>query len=173
MTDERELRARVITASTRAANGVYADTAGPVAVAALRSWGFTVDDPVVVPDGPDVEVALRAAIAEHVDCIITSGGTGLAATDRTPEATSAVIERTVPGLAEMLRATAWDRVPAAALSRGIAGVVGATLIVNLPGSRTGVQDAMAVLANVIPHAVSQLGGGDHEPEHDEPEHHGG
>ena len=155
--------ARVIVASNRAWAGVYADSSGPILVAGLRQLGFEVDDPVVVPDGDPVGDELRKAIADGVDVVLTSGGTGLTPTDRTPEVTRAVLEFEVPGIAEAIRAHSRDRVPTSVLSRGLAGVAGRTLIVNLPGSTGGARDGMAVLGPVLAHAVDQLRGGDHRP----------
>lgn len=156
------MRALVITASNRAAAGVYADTSGPIVVEGLASAGFSVDGPKVVPDGDPVRAALLEAVAAGYDVVITTGGTGLTPTDRTPEMTRAVIDREVPGIAEALRAYGVAQgVSAAMLSRGIAGVAGATLIVNAPGSKGGARDAMAVLRPVLGHAVDQIGGGDH------------
>lgn len=154
-------RARVLTASTRAAAGIYPDRGGPVAAAALAALGFAVDPPVVVPDGPEVERELRRAVADGVEVVVTTGGTGISPTDTTPEATRRVIDREVPGIAEALRAQGRTVVPTAALSRGLAGVAGSTLIVNLPGSPGGVRDGVAVLAALLPHAVDQISGGDH------------
>lgn len=156
------MRALVVVCSNRAAAGVYADTSGPLLVAGLAELGFQVAGPVVVADGDPVEVALRDAVAAGYDVVLTSGGTGLSPTDRTPEATERVIERDVPGLAESLRAYGVAAgIPAAALSRGRAGVAGRTLVVNVPGSVGGARDALAVLGPVLAHAVDQLGGGDH------------
>lgn len=155
------MRARVIVASNRAATGVYADTSGPLLVAGLRELGFAVDDPVVVPDGEPVGAAVRAAVAEGIDAVITSGGTGITPTDRTPDVTRAILDYEIPGIAEAVRAHSRDRVPTAALSRGLAGVAGRTIVVNLPGSTGGAKDGLAVLAGVLAHAVSQLRGGDH------------
>jgi molybdenum cofactor synthesis domain-containing protein len=156
------IRARVVVASNRAAAGVYRDTSGPLLATGLRELGCEVDEPiVVVPDGEPVAAALRSAIADGVDVVVTSGGTGITPTDRTPEATRAVLDYEVPGLAEAIRARGAEKVPTAVLSRGLAGVTGRTLIVNLPGSGGGVRDGLAVLGPVLVHAVEQLRGGDH------------
>lgn len=155
-------RAVVITCSTRAATGVYPDRGGPLVVEALRQWGFEVGDPIVVPDGPEVGAALVGALATGPDLVVTTGGTGLSPTDGTPEATRALLDREVPGIAEALRAAGVAKgVPTAMLSRGVAGVAGRTLVVNLPGSTGGVRDALEVLEPVVAHAISQIRGGDH------------
>lgn len=162
MTDAAGPLAVVVTASDRAAAGEYADRSGPVLVAGLRALGLHVADAVVVPDGAPVEQALRDALAAGAALVVTSGGTGLGPRDRTPEATLAVLERPVPGIAEALRADAVRRgVAAGTLSRGVAGVVGRTLVVNVAGSVGAARDALGVLADVVPHALSQLAGGDH------------
>jgi molybdenum cofactor synthesis domain-containing protein len=155
-------RAVVVTASNRAAAGVYADTSGQVLAEGLHELGFEVEGPHVHPD--DVEAltgALRAAVAGGADLVLTTGGTGLTPTDVTPEATRAVLEREAPGIAEAVRRYGADRVPTSVLSRGLAGTAGRTLIVNLPGSTGGVRDGLAVLGPLLPHVVSQLRGGDH------------
>jgi molybdenum cofactor synthesis domain-containing protein len=157
------VRARVIVASNRAAAGVYSDTSGPRLVTGLRELGCEVGDPVVVPDGDPVAQALREAVADGVDVVLTSGGTGVTPTDRTPEATRGLLDFEIPGIAEAIRAYSRDRVPAAALSRGLAGVAGRTLIVNLPGSTGGAKDGLAVLAPLLKHVVDQINGGDHQP----------
>ena len=155
-------RAVVITASNRAAAGVYPDRGGPILVAGLAAMGFAVDGPVVVPDGPPVEAQLRRAVDEGYDVVLTTGGTGLSPTDRTPEATRAVIDVEVPGLAEAIRARGVAAgVATASLSRGIAGLAARTLIVNLPGSTGGCRDGLATLDGVLAHAVDQVRGGDH------------
>lgn len=158
------MRALVVTASSRAAAGTYPDRSGPVVVEALRGAGLEVDGPRVVPDGPAVEAALRSAVAAGYDVVVTTGGTGLSPTDRTPEMTRAVLDREVPGLAEAVRAEGVARGTATAvLSRGTAGIAGRTLVLNLPGSPGGARDGVAVLLRVLPHAVDQLHGGDHPP----------
>jgi molybdenum cofactor synthesis domain-containing protein len=157
------IRALAVTVSNRAAAGIYEDRSGPVLAELLRSAGCAaVDGPLVIPDGDAVETALRDAVAAGYDVVVTSGGTGLTPADLTPEMTRRVLDREIPGIAEALRsAGAAAGVPAAILSRGLAGVAGRTLIVNLPGSTGGVRDGMAVLAPVLAHAVSQINGGDH------------
>ena len=157
----RPISARVVVASNRAAAGIYPDTSGPLLVDGLREMGCEVGDAVVVPDGEPVGAAIRRAVDEGVDVVVTSGGTGVTPTDRTPEVTRALLDYEVPGIAEAIRAHSLAKVPAAALSRGLAGVVGRTLVVNLPGSTGGVRDGLSVLGGVLDHAVDQLRGGDH------------
>lgn len=154
--------ARVITVSDRSHDGARHDTSGPLLVELLSAQGFLVTDPVVVPDEiGEIEAAIRAAVAQLVDLVATTGGTGLAPRDVTPEATRRVINREAPGLAEALRQYRRDEIPTTILSRAVAGIAGSTLVVNLPGSTSGVRDGVAVLAPVIGHAVAQLRGGDH------------
>jgi molybdenum cofactor synthesis domain-containing protein len=156
------IKALAITVSNRAAAGVYADRSGPVLVDLLRSAGCEVDGPQVVADGDPVEAALRDALRAGYDVVVTTGGTGLTPADLTPEMTRKVLDREVPGIADAIRQEgAAAGVPASVLSRGLAGLAGQTLIVNLPGSTGGVRDGMAVLSRVLAHAVDQARGGDH------------
>ena len=154
-------RAVVVVASNRAAAGVYADRTGPVIVDWLCGRGYQTPDPVIVPDGSPVRDAVAAAVADAVDVVLTTGGTGISPTDRTPEATEPLLDRRLPGLADAIRSAGLPQVPTAVLSRGLAGVAGRTLVVNLPGSTGGVRDGLAVLEQVLDHAIEQLHGADH------------
>lgn len=156
------LRAHVVVASNRASAGVYDDTTGPILVDFLDELGFQVGPPSVVPDGETVGEAISAAAAAGARVVLTTGGTGLTPTDRTPEVTRPLLEREIPGIAEALRAAGIAKgVPSAMLSRGLAGLIGDCLVVNLPGSAGGVRDAIEVLRPVIEHAVEQARGSDH------------
>jgi molybdenum cofactor synthesis domain-containing protein len=156
------MKATVVTASNRAAAGVYEDTTGPLIVEALTGLGFEVTGPVVVPDGQPVADAISAALVAGSRAVLTTGGTGLTPTDLTPEVTRPLLDREVPGIAEAIRAYgAAQGVPTAALSRGLAGIAGDALVVNLPGSRGGVKDGLAVVVPLLRHAVEQITGSDH------------
>lgn len=149
--------AHVIVASTRGASGERPDTTGPVIAKWLRERGFETPAPIVVADA-DIQSALAASVHEQPAVIITTGGTGVSSTDATPEATAALLDRDLPGISEALRARGLASTPMAALSRGLAGVAGRTVIVNLPGSTGGVADGLAVLTDLLPHLVDQVSG---------------
>jgi cyclic pyranopterin phosphate synthase len=153
--------ATVIVSSTSAAHGTRDDATGPVLAAWLESRGYTVTTTVTAD--ADIRATIAAAVAARPAVILTTGGTGTTPTDRTPEATRAVIDRELPGVAEAIRARGLTVTPTAALSRGLAGLAGDTVIVNLPGSPGGVKDGIAVLDGLLDHLVAQVhGGGAHE-----------
>lgn len=156
-------RAVVIVASTRASDGTYEDRTGPILMDTLAQWGFAATGPIVVPDGPAVGQALREALATRPELIFTTGGTGVSPTDRTPQETAPLLDLRIDGIPELLRATGVAKgLPVAVLSRGIAGVSNGTLVINLPGSRGGVNDALGVLRPIVTHAIDQVRGIDHE-----------
>jgi len=150
------LTATVITVSDRVSRGEAVDRSGPTAAAAIKELGFAVDV-VVVPDGVEsVEGALRDAVATGASLVVTTGGTGMAQRDLTPEATHRVIEREAPGLAEAIRSSTFGSNPHGMLSRGVSGIVAETLIINLPGSVAGVTESLAVVGPALIHAVELL-----------------
>jgi molybdenum cofactor synthesis domain-containing protein len=155
------VRALVVSVSNRASAGVYADRTGPVLVDGLARLGFAVDGPRVVPDGEPVRDVLREAVQATYDVVVTSGGTGISPTDRTADVTADIVDYLIPGLADAIRRSGLPHVPTSVLSRGVCGVRGRTLIVNLPGSTGGVKDGLGVLDDVLEHALDQLSGKDH------------
>ncbi|THG31346.1 MogA/MoaB family molybdenum cofactor biosynthesis protein [Glaciibacter flavus] len=166
MDAERERRAVVITVSDRSARGRRADVSGPRAVELLRAAGWMADEPRVVPDGEaSVREALSAALADGARLIVTSGGTGIAPRDETPEGTRPLLVRELPGIAEELRRRGAETVPTAVLSRGLAGIAagsaGEALVVNLPGSVDAVEEGIAVMLPLAAHVIDQLDGRDH------------
>ena len=151
----------VVIASTRAAAGVYEDRCGPIVAEWLAQHGFSSVRSALVADGEPVGQALHDAVADGVDVVITSGGTGISPTDHTPTQTKAVLDYEIPGLADEIRRSGLPKVPTSVLSRGLCGVAGRTLVVNLPGSPGGVRDGLGVLAGVLDHALDQIAGKDH------------
>jgi cyclic pyranopterin phosphate synthase len=158
-----EHEAVVVTCSNRSASGERADASGPALVADLREAGFdTAPEPIVVADDEEAIARLLAGLADAGHrLIITTGGTGLTPTDVTPAATRRILEREAPGLAELMRAAGLASTPMAALSRGVVGTRGVTLIANLPGSPAGASESLAALLPVLRHALDQLSGSDH------------
>jgi molybdopterin adenylyltransferase len=163
------LKVAIITVSTKGAAGTRVDESGPTMREALERAGLTVIDAALVKDGvTPVGNAIRAAVQKGAQVVLTSGGTGLSPNDLTPEATRRVIDREVPGIAEALRAHSLTKTPHGMLSRGVAGSIDRTLVVNLPGSPKAARESLEVLIPVLPHAVELLAGGTGESGHRKP-----
>ncbi len=150
------MRAAVITVSDRVSRGEAEDLSGPLLAELLEELGFDVAPVVVTPDGELAVQGALVALVDEVDLIATTGGTGFAPRDLTPEATRLVIERPAPGLAEAMRAATFGVNPHGMLSRGVAGIAGRTLILNLPGSPKGVRESLSVVGPALRHGVELL-----------------
>jgi len=163
------MRLAILTISDAGSRGERADASGDLVAAWAAERGHAVAARALVPDetGPIAGILARWADDDVADLIVTTGGTGLTPRDVTPEATRAVLDREAPGIAEAIRASAMPRLPRAALARGLAGVRGQTLIVNLPGSPGGVRDGLAVLDGIVAHAVALVRGTDTTHTHQE------
>jgi molybdopterin adenylyltransferase len=155
---DRLFQAAVITVSDGCARGLRQDLSGPVVAARLHTAGFAVSATAVVADEMDAITEALRAHAAQADLVVTTGGTGLAARDVTPEATRLVCERMVEGIAERMRAEGMKETPLAALSRGVCGSVGRTLILNLPGSPRGAVTSLGAVIDILPHALDLLAG---------------
>lgn len=157
-----KFHAQIITASNRASKGIYQDTSGEILASGLRNLNYEVADIILVPDDiSQIQNAIRKGLSNKVNLIVTTGGTGISPTDVTVEATLPLIEKLLPGIPEALRAFAREKIPTTDLSRGLAGVTGNTLIINLPGSPGGVRDGLVIIERVATHVHEQLAGADH------------
>lgn len=149
--------AAVVTVSTSAAGGTASDESGPLLVDLVKGIGAaSVEAHVVADDRHAIEAVLRDEVAKGTQLVVTTGGTGISRDDVTPEATSAVIEKEVPGISEAIRAESIRLVPTGCLTRGVSGIAGATLIINLPGRPKAVEESFAVIAGALPHAIAQM-----------------
>jgi len=161
------IKAAVITVSDKGYAGLREDKSGPLLGERLRQLGFEVTFSTIVPDEREQIAALLRELADvhRIDLVVTTGGTGAAPRDVTPEATKDVMEREMPGLAELIRLEGYKRTPFAVLSRGVAGIRKGTLIINLAGSPKAVVEGMEILAPVLPHALQMLRGENLEHSH--------
>jgi len=157
------MKVGILTVSDKGARGEREDRSGPAIREMIEAAGGEIVRTKIVPDEPaEIREALIAWSDEGLDLVLTTGGTGFAPRDRTPEATKGVIERETPGIPEAMRRAGSEKTPTAMLSRAAAGIRGSTLIVNLPGSERAVRESLAVLLPVLPHALGVLKGTDTE-----------
>jgi molybdenum cofactor synthesis domain-containing protein len=158
------MKVAIITCSNRSAAGERPDESGELLAALAETDGHEVTSRCIVPDEIGaIRSAVTAAVGSGAGAVLTTGGTGIALTDVTPEAVGPLIDREIPGIAELLRLAPRDRVPTSVLSRQLAGTIGSTIVVTLPGSPGGVRDGWSLLSPLLPHVAAQLAGHDHAP----------
>ncbi|MFH1675394.1 MAG: MogA/MoaB family molybdenum cofactor biosynthesis protein [bacterium] len=160
----KSFKAQIVTISDSRSTGERVDTVGPILTGILRETGAGLKDPIIVPDEKNeiVKTLIKLVDEDRIDLVITTGGTGLAPRDVTPEATLEVISKEIPGLAELVRHEGGMKTAKAYLSRGIAGVRGSSLIINIPGSERGAVQSLEILLTLLPHALETLKGESHE-----------
>jgi molybdenum cofactor synthesis domain-containing protein len=156
----RSYRAAIVTVSDSVAGGTREDASGPAVVRILQSAGWTIKSTEILPDDFSLLRERLGALAADVesDAVFTTGGTGIGPRDRTPEATTSVMERSVPGLADVMRREGLKKTPLAALSRAVVGVKGKVLLINLPGSPAGAEDSLRAILGLLPHAIDVIRG---------------
>ena len=162
MTNElNNIKIQVITVSDRASKGIYEDESGSLLKQLLSEKGGICSEVILIPDKVSkIQKAILKSVKKH-DLVITTGGTGINPKDKTPQATKEILEYEIPGISEILRVKSFEKVPTSILSRAVSGVINKTLIINIPGSKGAVKDAVEILSPVIKHAIDQLNSGDH------------
>ena len=159
--DLTNIKIQVITVSDRAFKGVYEDESGSLLRQLLTEKGGNCSEVILIPDKiSKIQKAITKSVKKH-DLVITTGGTGINPKDKTPQATKEILEYEIPGISEILRIKSFEKVPTSILSRAVSGVINKTLIINIPGSKGAVKDAVEILSPVIKHAIDQLNSGDH------------
>lgn len=161
-TDLNNLKIQVITVSDRASKGIYEDESGSILKQLLIEKGAECSEIILIPDKiSKIQKAILKSIKKH-DLVITTGGTGINPKDKTPQATKEILDYEIPGISEILRVKSFEKIPTSILSRAKSGVINKTLVINIPGSKGAVKDAVEILSPVIKHAIDQLNNGDHK-----------
>lgn len=159
--DLSNIKIQVITVSDRASKGIYEDESGSLLKQLLSEKGGICSEVILIPDKVSkIQKVILKSVKKH-DLVITTGGTGINPKDKTPQATKEILEYEIPGISEILRVKSFEKVPTSILSRAVSGVINKTLIINIPGSKGAVKDAVENLSPVIKHAIDQLNSGDH------------